>query len=55
MTEFMVTEQSMKLSMSATTNTDIDTRQSHQQVSLSLNYSNLPVINPDEQIYAVVM
>lgn len=53
--EFMVTEQSMKLSMSATANTDIDTRQSHQQVSLSLNYSNLPVTNPDNQIYAVVM
>jgi len=53
--EFMVTEQSMKLSMSATGNTDVDTRQSHQQVSMQLNYGTLPVTNPDEQIYAVVM
>ena len=53
--EFMVTEQAAKLSMSATGNTDIDTRQSHQQVSMSLNYGSLSVTNPDEQIYAVVM
>ena len=52
--EFMVTEQTMKLSMSATANTDIDTHQSHQQVAMSLNYGSLPVTNPDEQIYAVV-
>ena len=54
-TEFMVTEQKMKLSMSATGNTDVDTRQSHQQVSMQLDYGTLPVTNPDEQIYAVVM
>ena len=53
--EFMVTEQLMKLSMHASANTDIDTNQSHQQVSMSLNYANLPVTNPNEQIYAVVM
>ncbi len=53
--EFMVTEQKMKLSMSATGNTDVDTRQSHQQVSMQLDYGTLPVTNPDEQIYAVVM
>ena len=53
--EFMVTEQNMRLSMSATANTDVDTHQSHQQVSMSLNYADLPVTNPDEQIYAVVM
>ena len=34
--EFMVTEQSMKLNLSATPNTDIDTRQSHQQVAMTL-------------------
>ena len=54
-TEFMVTEQSMKLSLSTTANTDIDTRQSHQQVSMVLDYNSLPVTNPDTQIYAVVM
>lgn len=52
--EFMVTEQSMKLSMSATANTDIDTHQSHQQVSMTLNYGQLPVTAPSSQIYAVV-
>ena len=53
--EFMVTEQSMKLNLSATPNTDIDTRQSHQQVAMTLDYGQLPVTNPDTQIYAVVM
>jgi hypothetical protein len=52
---FMVCEQKMKLSMSVTPNTDIDNRQSHQQVSMVVNYGQLPVTNPDEQIYAVVM
>ena len=45
-TEFMVTEQSMKLSLSTTPNTDIDTRQSHQQVSMTLDYNGQPVTNP---------
>ena len=53
--EFMVTEQAMKLSMSASANTDVDTHQSHQQVSMSLDFAALPVTNPYEQIYAVVM
>jgi hypothetical protein len=51
----MVTEQSMRLSLSSTPNTDIDTRVSHQQVTMALDYGNLPVTNPDTQIYAVVM
>lgn len=52
---FMVCEQSMRLSMSVSTNTDIDNRQSHQQVSMAVNYGQLPVTNPEEHIYAVVM
>ena len=52
---FMVCEQSMKLSMSVSPNTDIDNRQSHQQVSMAINYGQLPVTNPEEQIFAVVM
>ena len=35
--EFMVTEQTMLLSMAATTNTDIDVNGSHQQVSFKLS------------------
>ena len=52
---FMVCEGSMKLSMSVSPNTDIDNRQSHQQVSMAVNYGQLHVTRPEEQIYAVVM
>jgi len=53
--EFMVTEQTMKLSLSTSVNTDIDTRQSHQQVSMTLNLGSETVTHPDDQIFAVVM
>ena len=53
--EFMVTEQSMGLSMSVTTNTDIDTNQSHQQVSFGLKYGQYLVTSPMDQIQTVVM
>ena len=52
---FMVCEQSMKLSMSVSPNTDIDNRQSHQQVSMAVNFGQMAVTRPEEQIYAVVM
>ena len=53
--EFMVTEQSMLLGMNVTTNTDIDTNVSHQQVTMSVDYRNHTVIRPEEQIQTVVM
>ena len=53
--EFMVTEQSMQLSMSATTNTDIDHNVSHQQVTMALGYMDHRVTQPEEQIRTVVM
>ncbi|MCR5239963.1 MAG: DUF5103 domain-containing protein [Prevotella sp.] len=53
--EFMVTEQSMQISMTATTNTDQDTNGRHQQVSMSIGYMNHSVVRPDEQIQTVVM
>ena len=53
--EFMVTEQSMQLAMSATTNTDIDHNGSHQQVTMSVGYMNHSVTQPDQQIRTVVM
>ena len=53
--DFMVTEQRMTLSLEATTNTDIDLNQSHQQLSVSLNYNGTRVTNPEEQILIVVM
>jgi len=53
--EFMVTEQSANLSMEVTTNTDIDTNISHQQVSLALNYGSLTVTHPDEQLQTIIL
>ena len=53
--EFMVTEQSMVLSMDVTSNTDIDTNVSHQQVSFGLKYGQLLVTSPMDQIQTVVM
>lgn len=52
---FMVTEQAMALSMAVTTNTDIDLNQSHQQLSLDLNYRDLTVTSPETQLQTVVM
>jgi len=53
--DFCVAEQSMPLSMSVTTNTDIDTNVSHQQVSLTLNYGVERVTDPANQLRVVVM
>jgi hypothetical protein len=51
----MVTEQTMILSLEAASTTVIDRNQSHQQLSVSLNYNGTRVTNPDEQIFMVVM
>ena len=53
--EFCVTEQSMPLAMTITTNTDIDTNVSHQQVSLALNFGVERVTDPANQLRVVVM
>ena len=53
--EFMISEEAMNLSMAITTNTDIDTNLSHQQVSFGLKYGNLLVTDPQEQLQTVVM
>jgi hypothetical protein len=53
--EFMVTEQSMGLTMGVTTNTDIDTNQNHQQVSFGLKYGDQLVTSPEDQIQTVVI
>lgn len=55
MVEFMVTEQTMSLQMSATTNTDTDSNESHQQIAMSLGFGNTLVTQPSEQIYCCVM
>lgn len=53
--DFCVTEQSMPLTMRITTNTDIDTNVSHQQVSMTLNYGVERVTDPANQLWVVVM
>ena len=53
--EFMVTEQAMALSTSATSNTDIDTNECHQQISFSIKYGNFSVIDPQKQLQTLVM
>lgn len=53
--DFCIAEQSMPLAMSVTTNTDIDTNVSHQQVSLTLNYGVERVTDPANQLRVVVM
>jgi len=53
--EFMVTEQTMLISTTVSSNTDIDTNLCHQQVSFGLKYGNLSVTDPQEQLQTVVM
>lgn len=53
--DFWVTEESMPLTLTATTNTDIDANASHQQISATLGYGKYRIINPADQIYLVVM
>lgn len=52
--DFLVAEQTMSLALEATTNTDIDVNQSHQQLDISLRYEGTRVTNPEEQIMLVV-
>ena len=47
---FRIVEPRMTLNASVTGNTDIDTYQSHQQVSFTLNYSPSEVVDPAKEI-----
>ena len=53
--EFYVVDPLMSVDMAATTNTDIDHNDSHQQLSLTLRTNNVTVNNPEEEIHTVVM
>lgn len=53
--EFYVVEPIVNIGLNLTTNTDIDVNKSHQQVSINLEYKDLNVIRPDDEIYTVVM
>ena len=52
---FYVVEPLMSVGLTVDTNTDIDYNCEHQQVGMTLNYNNVRVTNPDEQIYTLVM
>ena len=53
--EFRVAEPIMNVGLSVTTNTDIDFKTTHQQVSMTVNYNTIRVTNPDEQIQTFVL
>lgn len=54
--EFYVIDPLVSVQLAMTTNTDIDVNQSHQQISMTINYNNqLKVVSPDEEIYTIVM
>ena len=53
--KFCLSEGMPLLSASVTDNTDIDTRESHQQVGLEVNYSSLRVRDHTKDLYTVVM
>lgn len=52
---FMVVEPKVSIKLGATSNTDIDTNKSHQQVNMNLGFGNLKVNNFDKEIKTVVL
>ena len=52
---FMVVDPKASVSMTVTTNTDIDVNKDHQQVLMQVNYPDLKVFTPATQIKTVVM
>lgn len=52
---FMVVERQMGVSLQISTNTDIDINGRHQQVGMAVDYGQLRVTQPDEQLKTVVM
>lgn len=52
---FMVLDPITNVSLEATTNTDIDTNKSHQQIGMTVGYNSLRVTDPQMQIKTVVL
>ncbi len=52
---FSVCEDGASISAVLSGNTDIDTNERHQQMEIRLNYSGLPVIDPEREIKVQVM
>lgn len=51
---FRVLEPLMAMSMTMTSNTDIDVNKSHQQISVKLDYGSVNITNPDDELMLVV-
>lgn len=51
---FRVLEPLMAMSMTMTSNTDIDVNKSHQQISVKLDYGSVNITNPNEELMLVV-
>ena len=52
---FMVVEPQVQVAIGYSSNTDIDINKQHQQVSMNVNYGNLKITNPSQQIKTVVL
>ena len=52
---FMIVDPLVNVSMSVTSNTDIDTNKSHQQVGMAINYPSIRITNPSQEIKTVIL
>ncbi len=52
---FMVVEPITNVTMKVSTNTDIDTNKSHQQIDMTLSYNGLRITDPSTQIKTVIL
>ncbi len=52
---FMLLRPEMSVAATVSTNTDIDFQQHHQQVTFSVGYGNCRVVDPQRELYTVVM
>lgn len=52
---FSIVEPRVGIEISVTSNTDIDTYNSHQQVSFDINYSSYSVNRPEQELIPIVM
>lgn len=52
---FMVVDPQMDVSLSVTSNTDIDTNRSHQQADMTVRYGSIRITNPEQEVKTTVL
>lgn len=52
--EFCIVENGMSIQAQVGSNTDIDFNKEHQQISYTIQYGSLPVIDPQRELYTIV-